>query len=93
MMIGKWLGSVRTAGKWEGLYYGVRTMVGKASNRAGVHGSRAPDAKSLDNEEEIKERITKGKEDKEQKRRETEQKVEGSQRESTSNDDASSSAR
>lgn len=49
MMTGKWSGSVRAAGKFEGLYYGVRTMVGKASNRAGVHGSRTPDAKSLDN--------------------------------------------
>ncbi|CAH8293500.1 unnamed protein product [Eruca vesicaria subsp. sativa] len=93
MMIGKWLGSVRTAGKCEGMYYGVRTMVGKASNRSGVHGSRTPDAKSLDNEEEIRERINKGKEDKEQRRRETEKKVEGSQRESSGDDDASSSAR
>ncbi|XP_056842191.1 uncharacterized protein LOC130495104 [Raphanus sativus] len=94
MMIGKWSGSVRAAGKCEGLYYGVRTMVGKASNRAGVHGSRTPDAKSLDNEEEIRERINKGKEDREEKRRETEKKVEGSQRsESTGDDDASSSGR
>ncbi|RID63707.1 hypothetical protein BRARA_E02689 [Brassica rapa] len=91
-MIGKWLGSVRTTGNCEGMYYSVRTMVGKASNRSGVHGSRLPDAKSLDNEE-IRERINKGKEDKEQRRRETEKKVEGSQRESTGDDDASSSAR
>ena len=49
MMIGKWLGSVRTTGNCEGMYYSVRTMVGKASNRSGVHGSRLPDAKSLDN--------------------------------------------
>ncbi|KAH0927259.1 hypothetical protein HID58_019515 [Brassica napus] len=92
MMIGKWLGSVRKTGKCEVMYYSVRTMVGKASNRSGVHGSRPPDAKSLDNEE-IRERINKGKEDKEQRRRETEKKVEGSQRESTGDDDASSSAR
>ncbi|CAN7107017.1 unnamed protein product, partial [Brassica rapa subsp. narinosa] len=44
-------------------------------------------------QEEIRERINKGKEDKEQRRRETEKKVEGSQRESTGDDDASSSAR
>ncbi|KAF2558928.1 hypothetical protein F2Q68_00017759 [Brassica cretica] len=53
MMIGKWLGSVRTTGKCEGMYYGVRTMVGKASNRSGVHGSRPPDAKSLDNSRRV----------------------------------------
>ncbi|CAH2053722.1 unnamed protein product [Thlaspi arvense] len=75
-MIGKCWKALGTAGKCDGgHYYGVRTMVGKASNRAGVHGSRIPDAKALDNEEEIRERIDKGGEDKEQKRREVEKKV------------------
>ncbi|KFK38798.1 hypothetical protein AALP_AA3G161600 [Arabis alpina] len=34
-------------------------MVGKAWDRAGVHGSGTPNAKSLDNEDEIRERINK----------------------------------
>ncbi|OAP05877.1 hypothetical protein AXX17_AT3G14920 [Arabidopsis thaliana] len=37
MMIGKLWRSVGTVGKFDGRYDGVRTMVGKASNRAGVH--------------------------------------------------------
>lgn len=50
MMIGKWWRALGTAKKCgDGRYNGVRTMVGKASDRAGVHGSRTPDAKSLDN--------------------------------------------
>ncbi|XP_010419150.1 PREDICTED: pentatricopeptide repeat-containing protein At3g14330-like [Camelina sativa] len=49
MMIRKWWRSVGSVGKCDGRYDGVRTMVGKASNRAGVHGSKLPDAKALDN--------------------------------------------
>jgi len=49
MMIGKLWRSVGTVGKFDGRYDGVRTMVGKASNRAGVHGSKLPNAKALDN--------------------------------------------
>ncbi|EFH61296.1 pentatricopeptide repeat-containing protein [Arabidopsis lyrata subsp. lyrata] len=45
MMIGKLCRSVGTVGKCDGRHYGVRTMVGKASNRAGVHGSKLPNAK------------------------------------------------
>lgn len=54
MMIAKWWKSVGTVGKCDGRkvwksYDGVRTMVGKASNRAGVHGAKLPDTKTLNN--------------------------------------------
>ncbi|CAN8259381.1 unnamed protein product [Cochlearia groenlandica] len=83
MMIGKWWRALGNAGKCDGCpYNGARTMVGKASDRSSVHGLRTPQAKSLDNEEEIREsgRIKKGKEDKEVKRKYVENKVEHSQR-------------
>ncbi|CAA7048997.1 unnamed protein product, partial [Microthlaspi erraticum] len=89
MMIRKWWRPVGTAWKCDSRYNGVRTMVGKASNRAGVHGSRTPDAKVLENEEEIRERISKGREDKEEKRKKVEKKLEGSQKGSNGDDESS----
>ncbi|GAB4849976.1 hypothetical protein Ancab_029275 [Ancistrocladus abbreviatus] len=50
----------------------ARFMVGKASNRAGVHGSKLPVTEILEDKEEVEKEINKGKEEKEQKRKQVE---------------------
>ncbi|XP_021719943.1 uncharacterized protein LOC110687612 [Chenopodium quinoa] len=51
-----------------------RLMVGRASNRSGVHGTHLPAIDDIDNVEVEKE-INKGKKDKEEKRKEVEETV------------------
>ncbi|CAO2824638.1 unnamed protein product [Amaranthus hypochondriacus] len=52
-----------------------RLMVGRATNRSWVHGTHLPTTNRLDNVEEVKSDINKGKKDKEKKMKQVEETV------------------
>ncbi|KMT04721.1 hypothetical protein BVRB_7g169020 [Beta vulgaris subsp. vulgaris] len=52
-----------------------RLMVGRANNRSGIHGTHLPTTDTLDNVEEVKREINKGKKEKEEKRKNVEETV------------------